>query len=358
MNHEHFEITEQLWIFTLLLQVFEGMFSDGALSKLQDFVIRAQVLLDHFMEHPEERKELLNYEASPICTVCGSTISEGACTTCRTEFEVHPPTLEAQWPLKVLHYLGMRGETESSHLNDAAEVLVEWATDRGYDIENMTSEQIAAMLSDVERDYYTHRVQINDDAAREQIEQWANLEALRTMVEAGTPAESGRDTHESARELVRWATERGYDFGQLTTNQILELFNQAIHNSRTRAGLDEVSDDRLREHVEHRANLGALYSGDGIHAPRAADLVRWRHQIWNALNRERFVRSRINVEPGDPEDELDNPIHSIIRHAIEDGTINRNDLPDGMYDRIMQLDHEYDNNAPHDSQQEDDSSQS
>lgn len=263
MNHEHFEITEQLRIFTLLLQVFEGMFSDGALSKLQDFVIRAQVLLDHFMEHPEERKELLNYEASPICTVCGSTISEGACTTCRTEFEVHPPTLEAQWPLKVLHYLGMRGETESSHLNDAAEVLVEWATDRGYDIENTTSEQIAAMLSDVERDY-----------------------------------------------------------------------------------------------VEHRANLEALYSGDGIHTLRAADLVRRRHQIRNALNRERFVRSRINVEPGDPEDELDNPIHSIIRHAIEDGTINRNDLPDGMYDRIMQLDHEYENNAPHDSQQEDDPSQS
>lgn len=338
MNHEHFETVEQLRIFTLLLQVFEGMFLDGALSKLQDFVIRAQVLLDHFMEHPEERKELLSYEASPICTVCGGTISEGACTTCRTEFEVHPPTLEAQWPLKVLRYLGTHHQTESNYLNDAAEMLVEWATDRGHDIENMTSEQIVAMLSDVERDYNTHRVQMNDDVAREQIEQWANLEALHTMVEVGTPAESNRDTSESARELVRWATERGYDFGQLSTNQILELFNQAIHNSRMHAGIDEVTDDELREQAERRANLEALYGGDGIHTPyRRAGLVRWRQQVREALSRERSVRSRINVEPDDSEDELDNPIHSIIRRAIEDGTVNRNDLPDGMYDRIMQL---------------------
>lgn len=91
MNPKHFD-TEKDWdIFAILLKLFENKFEDKAAERLQDFAIRIQVLLDHLMEHPEDRAKVFENIPTNICPICRRKGQvEKACPGCGVTWTVQP----------------------------------------------------------------------------------------------------------------------------------------------------------------------------------------------------------------------------------------------------------------------------
>lgn len=92
INPKHFPDPEQWKTFAILLELADNGDADGnGVEKLQDFVMRAQVLLDHLLEHPEDIGMIGEYSPYPLCNICNSgKIINGECDYCGCTHRLRP----------------------------------------------------------------------------------------------------------------------------------------------------------------------------------------------------------------------------------------------------------------------------
>lgn len=104
INPNHFPDLEQWKTFAILLQLADNGDADGnGVEKLQDFVMRAQVLLDHLLEHPEDHKEIQERAPSLTCGRCNGKLVHWICESCGSAHVVIP---KLEWHVICLGEIG------------------------------------------------------------------------------------------------------------------------------------------------------------------------------------------------------------------------------------------------------------
>lgn len=108
INPKHFPDPEQWKTFAILLELADNGDADGnGVEKLQDFVMRAQVLLDHLLEHC---RKIRKHAPSLTCGRCNGKLVHWICESCSSAHVVIP---KLEW-----HVICLRGIGNYRYLND------------------------------------------------------------------------------------------------------------------------------------------------------------------------------------------------------------------------------------------------